>query len=306
MKSILITGANGFIGSHLSKFFFNKNYKMFGIGKKKLKNKSLSFFKEYYSGEIKEDEVKSFLKVAQPDYIFHCAGSSSIQESIKDPSNDFKSNTILTFKFLDYIRQCSPKSNFYFFSSAAVYGNPNSLPINESHIINPISPYGFHKFFSENICKEFSEIYSLNIVVLRIFSAYGKGLRRQIFYDLMKKFTNDETIKLKGDGKESRDFIHITDLCRAIELIMKNNNRRFEVFNLGSGEEVSIEKLSKMFSYFLNSSKRIEFDLNNNKGMPLNWRSDITKLENIGFSQIMQLNKGIEDYIEWYKKVVIN
>jgi len=302
MKSILITGAKGFIGSNLSKFFFNHNYQVFGVGKKKLDEKNLSFFKNYYIGDILDDEVKSFLKTEKPDYIFHCAGSSSIQNSIKDPSNDFNNNTILTFKFLDFIRQFTPQSKFYFFSSAAVYGNPYSLPINEKQIINPISPYGFHKFMSENICKEFSKIYSLNVVVLRIFSAYGPNLKRQIFYDLMNKFSNEEKIKLRGNGKESRDFIHILDLCRAIELIMKKNYQQFEVFNIGSGEEVSIEKLAKIFSNFLKTSKIIEFDLNNNEGMPLNWRSDITKLENIGFRPIMQLPQGIEDYIGWYKK----
>ena len=302
MKSILITGSKGFIGSHLSKFFFNQNYQVFGVGREPIDEKNLSFFKYFHIGDILDDEVKSFLKSTQPDYIFHCAGSSSIQKSIKDPTNDFNNNTILTFNFLDYIRQFTPNSKFFFFSSAAVYGNPYSLPINEKQNINPISPYGFHKYMSENICEEFSKIYSLKVVVLRIFSVYGPDLRRQIFYDLMNKFSNDGKIKLKGNGKESRDFIHILDLCRAIELIMKNKNQEFEVFNIGSGEEVSIENLSKLFSNFLQSSKIIEFDLNNNEGMPLNWRSDITKLENIGFKPIMELQKGIEDYIEWYQK----
>ena len=247
------------------------------------------------------DEFMNILNI-KPDYIFHCAGNSSIQKSIKDPFNDFYNNSFLTFKFLDSIRQFTPNSKIFFFSSAAVYGDPKKLPISEKDTPNPISPYGFHKFFSENICEEFSKLYSLNIVVLRIFSAYGEGLRRQIFYDLMEKFTNDDEILLRGTGKESRDFIHVFDICRAIEIIMNTKNKSLEIFNIGNGKEITIENIASIFLDYLNSEKFIKFDNERNLGMPLNWKSDITKLNNIGFKQSIPFQKGIEDYIKWYKK----
>ena len=302
MKSILITGSNGFIGSHLSKYFHERNYSIYGLSKLTNNIVNLDYFKEHISEELLGEKSKSLIKRIKPDYIFHCAGNSSIQNSIKNPMNDFKKNSYLTFELLNFVREFTPKSNFYFFSSAAVYGDPSLLPINESQTLNPISPYGFHKFLSEKICDEFSKLYSLNIVVLRIFSAYGNGLKRQIFYDLMRKLINEEEVLLKGTGKESRDFIHVLDICRSIELIMNTKNKSLEIYNIGNGEETLIEQIPKLFLNFLNSKKIIKFDNKKNLGMPSNWRSDITKLKKIGFNKSIPFQKGIEEYIEWYIK----
>tara|TARA_Y100000589_G_C27199325_1_gene648724 strand:- start:58 stop:975 length:918 start_codon:yes stop_codon:yes gene_type:complete len=303
MKSIFITGADGFIGRNLAKFFFKKNYKIFGISRSEPEKENLNYFVEYINNDLMEKEMGHLLKRLKPDLIFHCAGSSSIQTSIINPLKDFNDNTYVTFKLLNWIKNYVPKSKIYFFSSAAVYGNPDYLPIKESHFINPISPYGYHKLISENICKEFSEIYSLNIVILRIFSVYGPGLKRQIFYDLAKKFEEDEEVFLRGSGDESRDFINIYDLCRAIELIIQNNNNLFEIYNIGSGEEISIKEIAIKFSEFLKSTKNINFDLQNSDGMPLNWRADISKLKNIGFQKSFEISEGVKEYISWFKKI---
>ena len=305
MKSILITGSNGFLGSNLAKYFFEKNYQIFGVSKYPTDRVNLIFFRKYIVGDILGTEVQDLLKILKPEYVFHCAGNSSIKQSIENPLIDFQNNSYLTFKFLNLIRELTPRTRFYFFSSAAVYGNQLVLPINENQTLKPISPYGFHKYISENMCKEFSKLYSLNIVVLRIFSAYGNGLKRQIFYDLMNKFTNDEEIILKGTGKESRDFIHVFDVCKAIELIMNAKNNFLEIYNIATGDEISIEEISRLFSNFLNSRKVIKFDNKNNLGMPLNWKSDITKLKKIGFNKSIVFAKGIEQYIEWYKKEIL-
>ncbi len=305
MKSILITGSNGFLGSNLAKYFFEKNYQIYGVSKYPNDKVNFSFFRKYIVGDLLGTEVKDLLEILKPDYVFHCAGNSYIKKSIENPLKDFQNNSYLTFQFLNLIRELTPRTKFYFFSSAAVYGNQLVLPIKENQTLNPISPYGFHKYISENMCNEFSKLYSLNIVVLRIFSAYGNGLKRQIFYDLMNKFTNDEEIMLKGTGKESRDFIHVFDICKAIELIMNTKNNLLEIYNIGSGDEISIEEISRLFSNCLNSRKEIKFDNKNNQGMPLNWKSDITRLKRIGFNKSIVFSKGIKQYIGWYKKEIL-
>ena len=305
MQSILITGSNGFIGSHLSKYFSEKNYRIYGVSKYPLEKLNLCSFKENIICDLLGEEVKDLLKKIQPDYIFHCAGNSSIKNSIKNPLNDFQNNSYLTYEFLNLIRQFTPSSKFYFFSSAAVYGNPQTLPIKENHNLNPISPYGFHKLLSEHMCIEFSKLYSLNTVILRIFSAYGAGLRRQIFYDLMNKFVNDKEIILKGTGKESRDFINVFDICKAIELIMAAKSNEFEVYNIANGEEITIKNIASLFSSYLDSNKAIKFDNKNTFGMPLNWKADITKLKKIGFKKNIQFHLGIKDYISWFNNDIL-
>ena len=305
MQSILITGSNGFIGSHLSKYFSEKNYRIYGVSKYPLEKLNLCSFKENIICDLLGEEVKDLLKKIQPDYIFHCAGNSSIKNSIKNPLNDFQNNSYLTYEFLNLIRQFTPSSKFYFFSSAAVYGNPQTLPIKENHNLNPISPYGFHKLLSEHMCIEFSKLYSLNTVILRIFSAYGAGLRRQIFYDLMNKFVNDKEIILKGTGKESRDFINVFDICKAIELIMAAKSNEFEIYNIANGEEITIKNIASLFSSYLDSNKAIKFDNKNTFGMPLNWKADITKLKKIGFKKNIQFHLGIKDYISWFNNDIL-
>jgi len=305
MQSILITGSNGFIGSHLSKYFSVKNYHIYGVSKYPIEKLNLPYFKENIICDLLGEEVKDLLKKIQPDYIFHCAGNSSIKNSIKNPLNDFQNNSYLTYEFLNLIRQFTPSSKFYFFSSAAVYGDPEILPIKENHNLNPISPYGFHKLLSEHMCIEFSKLYSLKTVILRIFSAYGAGLRRQIFYDLMNKFVNDEEILLKGTGKESRDFINVFDICKAIELIMAAKSNQFEIYNIANGEEITIKNIACLFSNYLDSNKAIKFDNKNNFGMPLNWKADITKLKNIGFKKNIQFPSGIKDYILWFNNDIL-
>lgn len=305
MQSILITGSNGFIGSHLSKYFSVKNYHIYGVSKYPIEKLNLPYFKENIICDLLGEEVKDLLKKIQPDYIFHCAGNSSIKNSIKNPLNDFQNNSYLTYEFLNLIRQFTPSSKFYFFSSAAVYGDPEILPIKENHNLNPISPYGFHKLLSEHMCIEFSKLYSLKTVILRIFSAYGAGLRRQIFYDLMNKFVNDEEILLKGTGKESRDFINVFDICKAIELIMAAKSNQFEIYNIANGEEITIKNIACLFSNYLDSNKAIKFDNKNNFGMPLNWKADITKLKNIGFKKNIQFPLGIKDYISWFNNDIL-
>ena len=300
MKSIFITGSGGFIGSHIAEYFCKKDYLIYGMGRLSDKSKTMKYFKKYINEDLYGDKSSRFLEKIKPDYIFHCAGNSYIHNSFKDPLKDFSNNTFLTFKLLTDIKNYSQKSKIYFFSSAAVYGNPSNLPIKESDKTVPLSPYGFHKLMAENICREFSEIYSLNIIILRIFSVYGTRLRRQIFYDLMNKFNNDNNIKLRGTGNESRDFIHVIDLCRAIELIMKERDKRLEIYNIGTGNQISIRDLANMISNLLNSSKNIKFDLKNNIGMPLNWEADISKLKKTGFYKSIEIKNGIKEYIDWF------
>ena len=126
MKSILITGSNGFIGTHLSKYFYEKDYLIYGVSKNPPKASNLIFFKEHICEEVLGGKIKKFLQETQPDYIFHCAGNSSIQNSIKNPLDDFKNNSYLTFEFLNLIRQFTPSSKFYFFTFE-IFSCPNSI-----------------------------------------------------------------------------------------------------------------------------------------------------------------------------------
>ena len=182
-KVVLVTGVNGFIGSHVSSYLNELGYEVYGIGREQI---TLAKGIKYYKIDLLLDNCEELLKEINPSFIIHCAGQADVNHSVKYPDSDFEVNVILTRKLLYEIVSSIPNTTFVFLSSAAVYGNPLSLPISESSSLNPISPYALHKVLIENICTYFSEQYGLSIKILRIFSVYGAGLSKQLFWDTIR------------------------------------------------------------------------------------------------------------------------
>lgn len=300
MKSILITGINGFIGSWLARDFIKRHYKVYGIGTKG--ECEVEGIDEYVSIKLPNRDIFNFIEKWKPNICIHCAGNANVKYSFENPTYDFQSSVLVMYELLDSIRMFSPRCKFVFLSSAAVYGNPQQLPIKEDCELSPISPYGYHKLLCEIICREFNRLHGLNIKIARIFSAYGEGLKRQVIWDICNKFKNDNSIMLYGSGKESRDFIHVSDIISAINIIVQETSYNFEVFNIGSGNEYFIEDLAYEIQNNFNIGKEIHFNNKNKEGDPVNWKADISKLINLGFKPHVNIREGIKNYVRWYKE----
>jgi UDP-glucose 4-epimerase len=299
MKTILITGATGFLGSHTSKHYINAGFKVIGTGTKPEKDISYSGLAKYSQIILPDDRLHDLIKKYRPDICIHCAGSSSISLSIEDPQKDFDINVPVIFNLMEGLRKYSPECKTVFLSSAAVYGNPLSLPINEKNPIKPISPYGFHKNLCENICKEYSILYNLKIDILRIFSAYGPGLKKQIFWDICNKIKKEKKLILFGTGQETRDFLYIQDVIIAIGIVLEKSDRCFEIFNLASGKETSIQNLAGLMLKELNYDTEVKFNGIVRKGDPLRWKADISKLSALGFKPEVSIEEGVRKYCQW-------
>jgi dTDP-glucose 4,6-dehydratase/UDP-glucose 4-epimerase len=155
--------------------------------------------------------------------------------------------------------------------------------------------------YAENVCEEYHRFFSLKTCSVRIFSAYGAGLKKQLFWDLFSKTKTDNPISLFGTGKETRDFIYITDIVNALWLVIKKAPFKSDVYNLANGEEVTIETAASLF--YKNLSNKIIFSFNGEerKGDPQNWEADITKIKQLGFKPSVSFTEGIRNYIEWLK-----
>jgi len=164
---------------------------------------------------------------------------------------------------------------------------------------SPLSPYGYHKLQGELLCSEFSTIYGLSTASVRIFSAYGPGLRRQVIWDICHKALTGSRILLQGTGKESRDFIHASDIANAIACIALNAAMEGEQYNVANGHEVTIHDLAKLILSNLSYSGTIEFDGQVPVGVPDNWCSDINKIKSLGFESAISLEKGIQQFTQW-------
>jgi UDP-glucose 4-epimerase len=218
---------------------------------------------------------------------------------MEQPAADFRDTTALTFEILDGLRQNAPGCRFVLLSSAAVYGNPAALPVSEEDSIQPLSPYGYHKRQCELLCEEFSRIYGLKTASVRIFSAYGPGLRRQVVWDICQKILGTRELKLHGTGSESRDFIHAADVARALSTIVEHADCEGEIYNLASGREVTIAELAGLLLEQLDGAITPAFDGKVRAGDPCNWRADVSRLAALGFTPEIPLEQGVREVAAW-------
>jgi len=294
---ILVIGSRGFIGSHCYEYFRNKGYETYGCDIFPDASNKNYFFIQPGSA----DYSTAFQHISF-DACINASGSASVGLSLQYPEKDYELNVLNVKKILEAIQSFNPQCKFVNLSSAAVYGNPETLPIKETSRLQPISPYGKNKLSSEKVLKEYHEKYGIGTCSLRIFSAYGPGLKKQILWDIYQKAIQNNLVTLFGTGKESRDFIYISDIVRAIECIVLNAPFRAEPVNVASGFETTIEEVARLFIKYFNNKLTLSFTGVIKEGDPQNWVADISVLKNLGFVAAVNTEQGIASYIDWLKK----
>jgi dTDP-glucose 4,6-dehydratase/UDP-glucose 4-epimerase len=292
--NILIIGSKGFIGSHCVSYF-KKEHNVYQC------DVVVDYTTTQYTQiDATNADYNTIFELQNFDVCINCSGAASVPDSIKNPQRDFLLNTVNVFKQLDALRKHNVECKYINLSSAAVYGNPEYLPIDEKHPLNPISPYGFHKKMAEEVCESFYKNFNLKVCSLRIFSAYGEGLKKQLFWDLFSKGDkNSDLVSLFGTGKESRDFIHVSDLVRVIELVISKCNFSNNYINVANGKELTISAVAKTFYSIYNPTIKLKFQGQVREGDPINWVADISKLNGFGFKSQVNLKDGLTNYLKW-------
>lgn len=293
---LLIIGSEGFIGSNLVQFFLQQGNEVIGCDVTETSTHKIKYQQNDGNGGFWNELFKTY----RPEVCINAAGSGNVSYSIQHPQGDFEANCFDVFCVLDAIRQHAPSCKYVHLSSAAVYGNPKQLPVNEDDKLRPLSPYGWHKLLSEHICREHTELYNLRTVIIRPFSVYGNGLKKQLLWDVCKKLEVADKISLFGTGNESRDFIHISDLVQLINIVIEKSSFNCEVYNAACGVETTIKEIADLFVSAY-EDKYISFSGETKEGDPINWRADINKIKSLGFAPSTQLEEGIANYISWYK-----
>lgn len=297
--TVLITGVAGFLGRYAAQHFSTEGWSVVGVDNASPENAPLPALTAYYNLHLPNPAFVDLLKNHSPAICIHCAGRSSVGFSMTEPSSDFYDATVLNFEMLNALRLHAPGCRYLLLSSAAVYGNPKSLPVKETDAPDPVSPYGFHKWQCEQSCVEFSKIYGMPTASLRLFSAYGPGLRRQVLWDICRKIFIYKSLSLQGTGKESRDFIHAIDIARSLKIVAENAPMQGEVYNVGSSQEVTIEELSGMILAATGSELTPRFGGTVPPGTPMNWQADISNLTSLEFTPSIPLAQGVKSYVRW-------
>lgn len=299
MKNILILGSEGFIGKHLVRYFLSDLRKVYGCDLFETSQGEHAYFKV----SRLSPEWESIFTLHNFDICINAAGSGNVPYSFAHPVMDFEANAFDVISLLDVIRRTQPQCKYLHISSAAVYGNPVSLPVTEDMAMRPLSPYGWHKLMSEMICREYHEVYELPVAILRPFSVYGNGLRKQLLWDVCVKLQRQESIvTLFGTGKESRDFIHIGDLCRLMDNIIAKSGFKADVYNAGNGTQITVETIAALLRENFNSQKPIQFSGEVRKGDPLNWEADISKAVSLGYQPKISFSAGVKEYVSYFKE----
>ena len=307
-KKILITGGAGFLGSHLAEELVAQ-----GADVTVLDNFAsgaadhlapVADRLQFIQGDVLSMNWMEFLAQNEFEFFFHLVGNAYVPASVENPAMDFALNLRLAFDILECLRKLSWPGRFVFPSSAAVYGNPEKLPICENDRTLPISPYGVSKLAVERYLSVYHELYGLNAASLRLFSIYGHRQRKLAVYDLITKIMADpQDVHVYGNGGQMRDFLFIKDAVRAMTAVAWSGKFTGEVYNTASGNECTILDLIQQIGRVLKVNPRVTFSGSVRPGEPEKWSVDIGRLRDMGFSPSCSLQEGLAETIAWAKSL---
>ena len=298
-----VTGGAGFIGRHLvAKLLHDKhNVTIFDNFSSSSKNDITHLLENGVSlvtGDILDYDL--LLKsMSNYDFVIHLAAQTSVSQSIADPKTTID---IIVDGTVNVLKSCVKTNvkNLIFSSSGAVYGNSLDAIISENSQLSPLSSYGASKLVAEYNLRTFSKLFGLNCISLRLFNVYGNGQSYEagVIRKFLKNISEGKPLEVFGDGTQTRDFVHISDVIEAFYCAIRNiDAKRGEVYNIGSGSATSINELSSL----LISSKGKDLQVIHKpalEGEIKDSKADISLAENdIGYSPQMSLSDGLASLV---------
>ena len=248
----MVTGGAGFIGKNLVAKLLRDQHEItifdnFSLSSKNNITHLLENGVSLVTGDILDYDL--LLKsMSNHDFVIHLAAQTSVSQSIVDPKT---TADIIVDGTVNVLKSCVKTNikDIIFSSSAAVYGNSPDTPISEISQTNPISPYGASKLVAEHNLQTFSKLFGLNSISLRLFNVYGNGQTSEagVIRKFFKNISKDIPLEIFGDGTQTRDFVHISDVIQAFSCAIKNIEAKCgEIYNIGGGKPTSINELASL------------------------------------------------------------
>lgn len=305
MSLVWVTGAGGFIGSHLVRHLVGLGQTVAGFDLLPDDRAGLEGLVAHWdaTGLSYPSLAAMQEKTGEPRVVFHLAGGSSVGASLANPVDDFTATVANTAILLEWLRKSAPAARLVVVSSAAVYGDIHAGPIGEEAATNPYSPYGAHKFAMEAIVRGWSRSFGLASVAVRLFSVYGPGLRKQLLWDLSNRLhLNQEPVTLGGSGEELRDWTHVADVVRALNLAASLAQVGMPIVNAGSGIATNVRQISHdLARAFEMDPARIGFSGTARPGDPFCLVAAPGQLADLGFRWGVDSREGLQSYADWYR-----
>ena len=306
MNKILVTGGAGFIGSNLIPLLLEKGYtvsvldNLYSGKMENLTNVSEHPWFRFVGGDIR-DKATLHNAIAGIDAIVHLAALIDVTASVEDPALTHEVNVTGTLNVLQEATKSNVKK-IVFASSTAVYGDTKILPVKEDAPLHPISPYAASKAASEAYFHAFNKCYSIDTVALRFFNVYGPKNQNSPYSGVITKFLQkalkNETLNVEGDGEQTRDFIHVTDIVKALTLALEAENVGGHAFNVCTGKPTSVNNLADTIAAATKQKLQVTHgparvgDIRHSYGDP-------TKATNqLGFKAKVTLAEGLKTLLE--------
>jgi UDP-glucose 4-epimerase len=274
---IAITGSRGFIGGSFARAAAAAGHQVLGISRSS--QPEPDWPGEHVHGDSLHSDLSIPFRTWRPEVVLHAAGSASVSDSLADPLEDLRASAMTLANTIDGLRRAGVSPVLLIPSSAAVYGNPSSLPVAESGVVAPISPYGFHKAACELLGREAADCMGLRVVVCRLFSVYGPRQRRLLAWEVYRQLISDANVlEIQGTGSETRDFLHIDDVSAAFLALAQHAKRGTTVVNVASGTETSVSQLVEELKRVTEKNKMLMCHGAARPGDPRHWEADISHL----------------------------
>ncbi|HEY9398943.1 MAG TPA: NAD-dependent epimerase/dehydratase family protein [Nitrososphaeraceae archaeon] len=277
INKVLVTGSRGFIGKHLCKSLRENGIRVVTHGKERNK--------------LDVTNLGKILTIEDVEAVVHLAAKTSILDSMKNPYQTYFTNIVGTLNLLEFARIRNVRKFIYV--STYVYGQPQYLPIDEKHVVNPHSPYNRSKLLAEELCQNYSHDFGIDIVILRPFYVYGPDSRDRSFIpSIIQQIKKNAIVELSGE-QIKRDFLFVTDFVLLLQIILREFPNGYNIYNAGYGTSYSLKEVAQSLAKLLDRKIAIQ-SFKTNVDDISDMRADITKVsKTFKWKPTVDIGKGL-------------
>ena len=301
---VLVTGGAGFIGSNIVDALLKKGYAVAVVDNLATgSRKNVSSKAVFYEEDIASAGLRGIFRKEQPDFVIHTAAQINVRKSVKEPLLDAKSNILGSVNVLECCREFKVKKVVYSSSGGACYGEPEYLPCDEKHPVNPISHYGASKLAAEHYFFIYRLLYNIDYVILRYANVYGprqdaKG-EAGVISIFLQNIHDNKTMRINGDGRQTRDYVFVGDVVHA-NLLALAAAAQSRIFNISTGTETDVNTIFSL----IKKATGTALGATHGQKIP----GEVHKIaldaslaaKELGWSPKTSLSKGIKNTVEWF------
>jgi len=313
-RTFFVTGAAGFIGSHVSEALLARGDRVFGFDNfdpfydRRIKERNLAPLSAHPSFSFLEGDIRDAAALARwgegipPDALIHLAAKAGVRPSVADPVGYADVNIHGTIRMLEWARERKvPK--VLFASSSSVYGGNTKVPFSEDDFVDhPVSPYAATKKAGELLCHTYCHLYGMNVAALRFFTVYGPRQRPEMaIHKFTRRILDGEEIDLYGDGSSRRDYTYIEDIVSGV-LGALTAPRGYRVYNLGESATISLSDLVALIEAACGKAAVRRVKPPQPGDVPLTYADISRARKEIGYDPRTPIARGVSLFVEWYRR----